>query len=62
MDNVIPTDDSFITINLPPVDSVVSVTVHAANAFGEGPLSDAISDIISKLHKYIHTFANFYVT
>ena len=49
MDGVIPTEDTYITINLPPVDSVVNIFISAVNAFGTGPKSNAKRDVISKL-------------
>ena len=51
-----PTDNTFLTIELPPVHSVVSVSVSAVNAFGTGPTSDVAGDIISKLQFLIIIF------
>ena len=44
-----------VTIDLPAVDSVVNVTVTAANAFGSGPASHISVDEISELpNVYVH--------
>ena len=56
MNDVIPTEDTFITINLPPVDSVFNVFVSAVNVFGTGPKSDTERIIISKLLKTYNNY------
>ena len=38
------------TINLPAVDSDVSIFINAVNLFGPGPGSSLARDKISKLH------------
>ena len=49
-------DVPMVTIDLPAVDSDVSVTVTTMNVFGSGPTSNVAMDEISKLmYACVHT-------